>query len=42
MQMNIKKKNRLKNIKHVIKLDTILKNVTEIKLVKSAERKDIL
>ncbi len=42
MQINIKKKNKLKNVKHVIKFDIILKNVIEIKLVKSAERKNIL
>ena len=42
MQINVKKKNKLKNVKHVIKLDIILKNVTKIRFVKSAEKKDIL
>ena len=41
IQMNARKKNKLKNVKYVIKLDIILKNVTKIKFVKSAERKDI-
>jgi len=40
--MNVKKKNKLKNVKHVIKLNTILRNVTKIKLVKSVKRKNIL
>ncbi len=37
MQINVKKKNKLKNVKHIIKLDIILKNITRIKLVKSME-----
>ncbi len=32
--MNVKKKNKSKNVKHVIKLNTILKNAIEIKFVK--------
>ncbi len=42
MQMNVKKKNKPKNVKHVIKLDIILKNAIEIKFVKSVKRKNIL
>jgi len=40
--MNAKKKNKSKNVKHVIKLNITLKNIIEIKLVKNAERKNIL
>ncbi len=42
MQMNVKKKNKLKNVKYVIKLNIILKNAIKIKFVKSVERKNIL
>ncbi len=42
MQMNVKKKNKSKNIKYIIILDIIQKNVIEIKLVKSMKRRNIL
>ncbi len=42
MQMNVKKKNKQKNVKHMTKLNIILKNITKIKLVKSVKRKNIL
>ncbi len=41
IQINVKKKNKSKNVKYVIKLDTVLKNITEIKLVKSVKKKNI-
>jgi len=40
--MNVKKKNKSKNIKYIIILDIIQKNVIEIKLVKSMKRRNIL